>query len=55
MKKRGKEILFIVYILTVLILAVIYFTVPERALFIENQIEWWSEMLGVVIDRIISK
>ncbi len=55
MKKRGKEILFIIYIFTVLILAVIYFTVPEREIFLENQIEWWGEMLGVLIDSINSK
>ncbi len=32
----------------VLILTVIYFTVPERALFIDNQLKWWKEMWRVI-------
>ena len=54
-KTGGKEILFIIYILSVLILAVIYFTVPERAIFLENQMEWWSEMFGVLMEGVHSK
>ncbi|MDO8282524.1 MAG: hypothetical protein Q7U10_07870 [Thermodesulfovibrionia bacterium] len=38
-----KDILFIVFIIAVIILAVIYFFVPERALFMENQLTWWAE------------
>lgn len=43
-----KERLFILYILTVLVLAVIYFTVPERSEFFDFQIKWWSEMWQVI-------
>lgn len=41
--ERKKDILFIVFIITVIILAAIYFSVPERALFMENQLKWWGE------------
>ena len=54
-KELGRDIFFSVYVLAVLALAVIYFTVPEREIFLENQIEWWNEMLGVLIDSINSK
>ncbi len=47
-KEPGRDILFTVFILAVLALAVIYFTVPEREIFLENQIEWWNEMWGVI-------
>ena len=44
MRDEGnKDILFVLYILAVLILAVIYFTVPERKEFIEFQFKWWKE------------
>jgi hypothetical protein len=44
MKAEGKkDILFVLYILTVLILTVIYFSVPERQEFIDFQVKWWSE------------
>jgi hypothetical protein len=38
-----KDILYYLLILIILIMAVIYFTVPERASFIENQMKWWGE------------
>lgn len=41
--ERKKDIVFIVFIIAVIILAVIYFFVPERALFMENQLKWWAE------------
>jgi hypothetical protein len=44
-----KDIYFILYIIIVLILTVIYFTVPERALFIDNQLQWWGEMWKAII------
>ena len=47
-KDRGRDILFSVYLLAVLSLAFIYFTVPERRLFIENQLEWWEGMWDVI-------
>lgn len=50
MKAEGrKDIYFILYVIIALMLAVIYFTVPERALFIENQLKWWKEIWGVIV------
>lgn len=43
---RKKDILFYVYILAVVCLAVIYFTVPERKEFIDLQVKWWKEFLN---------
>lgn len=43
---RKKDVLFYLYILAVLSLAVIYFTVPERKEFIEFQVNWWKEFLN---------
>ena len=43
-----KEKLFILYILTVLVLAVIYFAVPERKEFFDFQLKWWGEMWQVI-------
>lgn len=43
-----KEIPLIIYILTVLVLAAIYFTVPERKDFIEFQFTWWRELVDVI-------
>jgi len=45
---RSKKIFLILYILTILILAVIYFVQPERKLFIENTIKWWGEWRDVI-------
>jgi len=42
-EEQKKNFLYIVFILTVIILAVIYFSVPERAKFFDNQIKWWTE------------
>lgn len=44
----GKDLLFIGYIVIVIALAVIYFTVPERKEFIEFQIQWWGEFLELL-------
>ncbi len=46
---RSKDIIFLLFILTVLILSVLYFSVPERVLFMENQIKWWEELWDIVI------
>lgn len=43
-----KNIVFILYMLIVLAMAVIYFSVPERVVFMENQIKWWSELWDIV-------
>jgi hypothetical protein len=42
-EENRKDILFIAFIVAVIMLAVIYFSVPERALFFENQLKWWGE------------
>ncbi len=47
-EERGKKIFFALYILTILILAVIYFSMPERKLFIENTLKWWGELWDVI-------
>ncbi len=50
MKDENKiNIYFITYIVSVMVLAFIYFTVPERKEFVEFQIEWWKEALAVFI------
>jgi cell division protein FtsL len=41
--EKRENIIFIVFILIVLVMAVVYFSVPERALFLENQVKWWKE------------
>ena len=49
MKENAKkDKLFILYILTVLVLAVIYFSVPERKEFLDFQVKWWSGMWEVI-------
>ena len=45
----SKDIIFLLFILAVLILSVLYFSVPERVLFMENQIKWWEELWDIVI------
>jgi len=49
MEERSKNIVFLLFIFTVLILSVVYFSVPERVLFMENQIKWWSQLWDIVI------
>jgi len=48
-EKHIENIIFIIFMLAVLILAVVYFSVPERALFIENQIKWWGELWDIIM------
>ena len=40
---QKKNYLYILFLVTVTILAVIYFSVPERSMFFENQLTWWKE------------
>jgi len=47
--EEKKDIYFILYLIIALILGVIYFTVPERAQFIENQLQWWGDMWEVIV------
>ena len=46
-----KSTFFILYIIAIIIMAVIYFSVPEREAFLENQVQWWSEMWEVVTEK----
>ncbi len=48
-KEFGRDMVFVLYILTVLALVIIYFSVPERVLFIENALKWWREFRDVII------
>jgi hypothetical protein len=43
-----KDILFGLFLVTALSLTVVYIMVPERAEFIENQMEWWNDFLHMV-------
>ncbi len=42
-EEQKKNIIFIIFIMSVIIMAIIYFSVPERAKFFENQLKWWTE------------
>ena len=49
MKKiERKDLFFIIYMLVVVVLGFVYFSVPERADFFEFQVRWWNEMFGVI-------
>lgn len=53
MKNRaGKDILFGMYLIVLVAMAFIYFTVPERVLFLKNQLKWWGEMWRIVVGSI---
>jgi hypothetical protein len=47
-ENNKKDMLFVLYILTVFVLAMIYFTVPERKEFLDFQLKWWGEMWQVI-------
>ena len=53
-KDFGRDVIFTVFIMAVLALAVVYFTVPERAFFLEHQIEWWNGIWRVFLESIHS-
>ncbi|NOZ69466.1 MAG: hypothetical protein GXP46_09565 [Deferribacteres bacterium] len=46
--ERRRDLFFILYISAIIIMAVIYFTVPERMSFLENQLKWWGQMLDII-------
>lgn len=49
MKENSKkERLYMIYLLSVLVLALLYFTVPERKEFFDFQQKWWGEMWRVI-------
>ena len=48
-RREGRRNIYLtIYIIIVVVLAYAYFTVPERTLFFENQLEWWREMWKVI-------
>ena len=47
---QKKNIVYYLFIISILVMAVIYFSVPERGTFIENQIKWWSEFKEVLFN-----
>ena len=50
MKKEKKgNIVFILYLIVILTLAIVYFTVPERAEIIRRSIDWWSQLLNMIL------
>ncbi|MEK6527560.1 MAG: hypothetical protein AABZ36_01565 [Nitrospirota bacterium] len=48
MKENGKNIIFVLFILAISILAIVYFSMPERVSFIKNEIRWWSGFPEVI-------
>lgn len=46
---KGENIYFSLYALLIIAMAIIYFTVPKKSAFLEYQLEWWGEMLKIVI------
>jgi len=48
-EEQKKNILYIIFIVTVIIMAVTYFSVPERAKFFENQVKWWKEFMDTFL------
>ncbi len=48
---RTKNIVLIFYILSILILGMIYFSVPERKVFIDNIIKWWSDLWDIMTKK----
>ncbi len=43
-----KDGIFLLFILAVFVLSILYFSAPERMVFIENQIKWWDELWYIV-------
>ena len=50
MKNNGaKDLLFIFYLLVVMALTIVYFSVPERGVMLSNAIDWWAELLKIIL------
>jgi hypothetical protein len=48
MNSAKRNILFILFVVSVFILTAIYFTAPERKEFHRNQLGWWHNMWQVM-------
>jgi len=46
--ENNQNIFFVLFIVTVVVLALIYFSVPERKEFLEFNIRWWKEFWRVL-------
>ncbi|MBI4843040.1 MAG: hypothetical protein HY809_01780 [Nitrospirae bacterium] len=46
-----KEIFPILCLLAAAVMAFIYFSAPERPLFMETQLKWWEEFLNALSGR----
>ena len=46
--ERKKDVLFVILLLTILVLAGVYFSMPERSEFLQFQFKWWEEMWEVI-------
>jgi hypothetical protein len=49
MEKQHKDIAFSLFVFVTLVLSVLYFSVPERVQFMENQFNWWAELLSIIL------
>ena len=45
---KGNRVLSVLYIAAVVILAVLYFMVPERKEFIRFELTWWGEFIAIL-------
>ncbi len=46
---RAKGFVLILYLVVVVIMAGIYFSVPERAVLLSNAIDWWAQILDMLL------
>ncbi len=47
-EERIKDFIFVLYILIILALTIVYFSVPERTIFLNNTIDWWTGFPGLI-------
>jgi len=43
------DTLFLPYLITAVILAALYFTVPERKAFLDFHLMWWKDLGAIII------
>lgn len=43
-----KDIHFIFYMVIIVIMTFVYFMMPERPVFLENQLKWWQDLIGAI-------
>ncbi len=44
-ENRVRDFIFVLYLLIILALTIVYFTVPERTVFLSNAVDWWLSVL----------